>query len=202
MNTYLDSRIIALNSSNGLLLNGTYNSWVKFNFTGLIKEENNICKIDISLVNAQIPVSFYTINYTNNTLKIALGLGSIQYLTIPVGNYNATTFISAITTLINDNNFSIVISKINSLLTFYYNNSFILYTDNVGSIGQILGFDLNTSYLSSSNILNALYPLNLLGYKRLEVYTQDIYTLNYSSLNNGMSTLLCIIPIDQPAWVE
>ena len=24
--------------------------------------------------------------------------------------------------------------------------------------------------------------------------------MNYSSLNNGMSTLLCIIPIDQPAW--
>ena len=92
MNTCLDSRIIALNSSNGLLLNGTYKSWIKFNFTGLIKEENNICKIDISLVNAQIPVSFYTINYTNNILKITLGLGSIKYLTIPVSNYNATTF--------------------------------------------------------------------------------------------------------------
>ena len=24
--------------------------------------------------------------------------------------------------------------------------------------------------------------------------------MNYSCLNNGMSTLLCIIPIDQPAW--
>ena len=59
-------------------------------FTGLIKEENNICKIDISLVNAQIPVSFYTFNYTNNILKIALGLGSIQYLNISVGNYKAT----------------------------------------------------------------------------------------------------------------
>ena len=75
-----------------------------------------------------------------------------------------------------------------------------MYTDNTATIGQILGFDLNTSYLSSSNILNALYPLNLLGYKRLELYTQDIYTMNYSSLNNGMLTLLCIIPIDQYAW--
>ena len=102
----------------------------------------------MSLVNAQIPVSFYTINYTNNILKIALGVGSIQYLTIPVGNYNATTLISAIITLLNDSNFNIVISKINGLLTFSYNNSFILYTDNTATIGQILGFDLNTSYLS------------------------------------------------------
>ena len=44
------------------------------------------------------------------------------------------------------------------------------------------------------------YPLNLLGYKRLEIYTQDIQTLNYSSANNSMSTLLSIIPIHQPAW--
>ena len=58
----------------------------------------------MSLVNAQIPVSFYTINYTNNILKIALGSGNIQYIIIPVGNYNATTLISAITTLINDSN--------------------------------------------------------------------------------------------------
>ena len=106
--------------------------------------------------------------------------------------------ISTITTLINDNNFSIVISIINGLLTFYFNNSFILYTNNIGSIGQILGFNLNTSYLSYSNILNALYPLNLLGYKCLEVYIQDIYTLDYFSLNSGVSTLLCIVAIDQP----
>ena len=37
---------------------GTYKSEVKFNFTGLIKEENNIFKTDVSLVNAQISVSF------------------------------------------------------------------------------------------------------------------------------------------------
>ena len=24
--------------------------------------------------------------------------------------------------------------------------------------------------------------------------------MNYSSLNNGMSTLLCIVPVDQPLW--
>ena len=44
------------------------------------------------------------------------------------------------------------------------------------------------------------YPLDLLGYKRLEIYTQGLNTYNYSSLHKGMSNLLCIIPIDQPAF--
>ena len=42
MDSYTDSRIIALNSADALLLNGTYKSWVKFLFTGLSKEEENI----------------------------------------------------------------------------------------------------------------------------------------------------------------
>ena len=46
--------------------------------------------MQISLVNAQIPVSFYTINYTNNAFKIKLGDNDIQCYYKQVGNYNAT----------------------------------------------------------------------------------------------------------------
>ena len=42
--------------------------------------------------------------------------------------------------------------------------------------------------------------INLLGYKLIEIYTQQLQTMNYSSLNFGMSTLLSIIPIDQPSF--
>jgi len=69
MDTYIDSRIVILNSSHAILLNGSYKSDVNFNFTGLIKNEDNIQQIHVSLVNAQIPYSFYTINYTNNNFK-------------------------------------------------------------------------------------------------------------------------------------
>ena len=47
-----------------MLLNGTNKLWVKFNFTGLMKEEDNTCKMYISLVNDHISVSFYTIIQT------------------------------------------------------------------------------------------------------------------------------------------
>ena len=52
MDTYIDSRIIILNSSHGILLNGSYKSDIHFNFIGLIKQEDNIQQIQISLVNA------------------------------------------------------------------------------------------------------------------------------------------------------
>ena len=112
MNTYLDSRIISLNSSDAILLNSTYKSWVKFQFSGLLKEEDDILKIELSLVNAQIPISWYIINYTNNMFKIKLGNNTEQIFTIPVGNYNANSLITTLNLLINDSNFIITISKI------------------------------------------------------------------------------------------
>ena len=197
--SYLDSRIIILNSAHGRLLNGTYKSDIEFQFNGLLKHEDDIQQVQISLVNAQIPISWYIINYSNNMLKIKLGNNIEQIITIPVGNYNANSLITNLKLLINDSNFIITIRKITGKITFTYNNNFIIYTNIDNSIGNILGFELNNVY-NSTNSLTCPYPLNLLGYKRLEMYTQDIQTTNYSSANNSMSTLLSIIPIDQSLW--
>ena len=131
--------------------------------------------------------------------KIKLGNNTEQIFTIPVGNYNANSLITTLNLLINDSNFTITISKITGKITFTYNNNFTVYTNIDNSICNILGFELNNVY-NSTNSLTCPYPLNLLGQKRLEINTQDIQTLNYSSANNSMSTLLSIIPIDQPAW--
>ena len=167
--SYLDSRIIILNSVHGRLLNGTYKRNVEFQFNGLLKQEDNIEQVQISLVNAQIPVSFYTINYTNNMFKIEIT--TLKLITIPVGNYNANSLITILNTLIDDSNFSITISRITDKLKFSHNKDFIIYTDNDCSIGSILGFELNNTYNSSVGLIYAIFPLNLLGYKRLEIYT-------------------------------
>ena len=65
---YQENILITLNSTNGTLRNGTRKSFVDFNFTGLLKDEKDILRSYISILNAQIPVSFYTINYYNNVL--------------------------------------------------------------------------------------------------------------------------------------
>ena len=191
MNTYVDSRIIILNSAHGILNNGTYKSDILFKFNGLLTQEDDIEQVQISLVNAQIPVSFYTINYTNNVFKIKLGNHNVQFYYIQVGNYNANSLILSLNTLINDSNFTITISKITGKLTFAYTTSFIIYTDNDASICAILGLELGLIY-NSTGILLCPYPLDLLVYKRLEIYTLTLSTYNYSSLNNGMCCLLSI----------
>ena len=128
-----------------------------------------------------------------------MGNNNVQFYYIQVGNYNANSLILSLNTLINDSNFTITISKITGKLTFAYTTSFLIYTDNDASICAILGLELGLIY-NSTGILLCPYPLDLLGYKRLEIYTLTLSTYNYSSLNNGMCCLLSIIPIDQPAW--
>ena len=91
----------------------------------------------MSIVNCQIPISFYTINYTNNMFKIKLGDNDVKSYYIQVRNYNANTLISALNALINDSNFVITISKITCKFSFTYNVGFFIYTDNDCSICSI-----------------------------------------------------------------
>ena len=104
MDTYIDSRIVILNSSNAILLNGSYKSDVNFNFTGLIKNEDNI---------QQIQVSINSFKYYLSELKI---------IDIPVGNYNATSLINIMNTLIGNSEFLITISRVTGILKFSYPN--------------------------------------------------------------------------------
>ena len=90
---YQDNVIITLNSANASLVNSTLKSSVSFNFIGLLKEEDDIVRSYISVINAQIPMSFYIINSTNNKLVFsnpATG-GDVTDLYVPIGNYNAYT---------------------------------------------------------------------------------------------------------------
>jgi hypothetical protein len=202
MNLFTDTKLISLTSQSAIKNNSTYLSDVVFYTNGLVTPDNTIIKLELSLLHAEIPVSFYTINYSNSFFKFKLDTDPTQNLQVPVGNYNANTLITALKTLINDANFLITISKINGKLTFQYNKNFIIYTDNQYSIGKILGFDLNTSYSSTvtnPHIINALYPLNLLGIKKINISSSEIATSNYlSSLGN--TSLLASIPVDQPSY--
>ena len=126
--SYLDSRIVILNGAHGRLLNGTYKSDIEFQFNGLLKQEDDIQQIQISLVNAQIPVSWYIINYTNNVFTLQLGNNITKTYYISVGYANS--LITALNALINDSNFSITISKITGKLTFTYNMTIIVHSDN------------------------------------------------------------------------
>lgn len=201
MSLRTESKLISLTSDTASQYNNsTFLSNVLYFLPGLLIKKPNIVNVEISVLHAEIPVSFYTINYTNNQLKTTIG-GITTTISIPVGNYNANTLITAISTLLAHPNFTITIDKINGKLIFTHNQSFTIFTNNPNSIGGILGFNLGTTYTVSTSpyTLNALYPLNLLGIKKLNISSSKINTSNISS-NAGTTSLLASIAVDQPSF--
>ena len=203
MNSYTESKLINLSSeSANQFFNNSYLSNVSFNTPGLLIKNPLIARVEISVLHAEIPVSFYTINYSNSWFKYKIDTGPIINVQVQVGNYNANSLITELLTLINDANFTIIINKITGVIQFHHNKSFIIYTDNTYPIGKILGFNLNTSYTSTETplyTLTALYPLNLLGIKKINISSQTLITNNFSSAI-GTTSLINSISVDQPPF--
>lgn len=197
--TKVESRIVSINSANALIKNnGTYNSDVVFNFPGLVKPEQHITSVQFQLVDAQFPVSFYNINYTNNTLNYQIS--SINYsITANPGNYNfnslATQLIAKF--LANGHTFTVTINKQNGIITLATPaTNFILQ---VSSMFSVLGL-LLSNHTSSSFSLDADYPLNLLGIVKIKIQSVNLNTYNMDSSNAGSSNNIGLIPVDQPSF--
>jgi hypothetical protein len=199
--SYTESHTIQLSSLKATQKNnGTYLSDVNFSFQGLLKKNKNILSTRISVLHAQFPFTFYAINSNNNVIKYQIGTGTIYTSYIPYGNYNVTTLITALNYAFSLNNviFNMTFSQITGLITFSSSSLFTFFqTDN--SILPVLGF-LNNNYTSVSNSLTGIYPLNVLGPLNFQIYSNQLITKNYNSVQGGQSTLLATIPIAVASW--
>ena len=170
----------------------------------MIKNEKDIIHRQVQLLNAQIPYSFYVINYTNNlfrftTVPIA---PTILTATVPVGNYTANSLISTlkgvIDAAIGDTSSVIAIDSISGKMTFAYQYQWTIYNNFTYSIGNVLGLEpnsINTGIPLAMSIVYASYPLNLLGIKILQVRSANLIMNNVSSVHGGQTTLLQSIPV-------
>ena len=196
MSIITDSRQINLSSASAdIYFNGTsLLSHVGYDFTGLLKDEPDILYRQISINNAQIPVSFYVINEYNNTLPYSIADGPIETLTFPLGNYNATTFITTFKSMMIG--WNITINKITGLLTFTYSSDFTLYDS---PLYRLLGF---TDALSSStfNILTAPHLCDFSGIRRLSIRSSILRCLNRDSSTGNYTNDIQVIPINMPAY--
>ena len=176
MNVKSDIRLINLNSSYATLNNSTYLSDVIFTFKGLLKKETDIIEKRIIVLNAQLPVSFYNINYSNNILNYSVS-GSSFSIIIPVGNYNAITLNTTMTTLFLNNGHTIVISinKFTGTLKFITTFSFTFISLN-STILKVLGLS-SSNHSSVSNAIVCDYPLNLLGIKKGKIKSTNLSIL-------------------------
>lgn len=199
MSLFTETKIITITSETATIhKNGSYFSHVWYDMGLFLKDEPDILHRQITLVSAQFPYSFYVVNYTNNTLVFKLSSSpSYTTVTIPTGNYNGNSLCSTLVTLFQSAlglTVTISLSSINGCITITSTtNDFMISAQS--TCLAILGFVNSTTYTSSSFILTSPYPLNLLGIKLLQVRSSTLNMLNYSSLSNGITTLLGTIPV-------
>ena len=202
MDTYIDERILTLSSLNATQNNGSFLSDVFFNFKGLIKEDTDIQDVKISIQNAQIPNSFYTINVYNNILILDYDTFFYTFI-ITQGNYNSLNLITEIKArfaLQGINDINLVTSAITGCITFTRAGSSDFSIMSGGTINQILGFELNTNYTSSLGVLTAPFPLNLLGLLKLKIASFEIQTQSYDSSVASNLNILATIPIESGSF--
>jgi len=187
-----DSRQINLSPSGATKKNNlTFNSDLEFSIPNLIKNQSYILYNRIKVSHCEIPFSFYIINEYNNKLVLSTGI-----IYIPYGNYNANSFMSTLSLLL-PINMTIDLNSSNGKFTLNYNSPFtILQTSN---IYKIMGFKINTSYISSSNSINLPFPANFLGSNNVYIKCPNLILDNYNTITKDYTTLLSI-PINVPPF--
>ena len=137
----VDTKTYNLSTRSGscMLLNGDSKSNVQFDIPDMIYKDDTVEYIQYSIPYCIIPVSFYQINDTNNTLKIIWNGLTIEKI-FESGNYNAAYFMTQFKSLLGTNNgWGITLDTINSKFTI--TNTFYSFTlSGDSSIDYVMGF--------------------------------------------------------------
>lgn len=204
--TIRERRIINLNSQNATQNNGSFLSNVTFNFSNVYTLEDDVISLSGGVLSAQIPVSFYSVNYTNNVLKYCIQNDvNLNYFTITIttGFYDYQTLFDEMHALFqaNSHNFTLTLNENNGKMTMHYNGSgsFHSVVYNGSTCFSILGFG-KMDYLATNDILIAPYPLDLLGIRSLKIMCPEFSTNNRDSVNLATTQLIETISVDQAPY--
>jgi hypothetical protein len=198
MNTVINyqsvqSSQIFLHSDNAdIYYNGSMKSQVEFFLKEPIKLDKNSIECKVGLINAQIPVSWYIINSTNDTIIVS----STKYV-FPHGNYNVNQFISQWNTTIGSG-WSLTFNSITNKLTFAYSVAEFSFRDDTPntSLLPVIGFQYGGFYFSSSKVLTSYYPVNFGLIPRLHIKSDTFAYKNIDSYTKGRTRTLTVIPIN------
>lgn len=207
-----ERRLINLNSEDATFkYNSTFLSNVAFSFPSILKDENNILYVEGGILNCQIPQSFYGLNYSNNILKYTLLTAPSTYtnftITIPVGNYNFTTFATAISAqfLLNGHTMTLTIDKPTGRITFTLtpsgSNNLYSFNETGSTSWRILGFSAGSgNVLAVSNKINPPFLLNLLGVKKIKIFCEAFSVNSYDSKNYQTNSLIDTLSVDVASY--
>ena len=208
---YSDNILITLNSDYGRKGNGSMNSKITFDFNSILQDEPDVVRVNISVLNAMIPCSFYNITSLNNTFNYGYYVNNtfnqnFNSINIPEGKYNSITLIDALNNAFiakNDIFLNFSYDRITGKTKFSCTNTLVIKLLILvnSTMLSILGFDndnYSTLLYSSNQTIISPYTMNLLGVKRISIHSEQINTVSYSSINLSSSSTLCTINNNSP----
>lgn len=148
--------------------------------------------IYLSLQNASIPYSFYSITSFDNTFQWGLvGLEPMNTYYVQPGNYNVTQLIDVIQTAMGSS-YNVSYSSITSKILITHSSSdFIIYAS---TINHILGFSKTTNTTSTARILYGRDCMNLNQIRALNIEINfPTYNVNVAQAYN--QNILATIPV-------
>lgn len=209
-NKVAETKLLTINSADGVRLNGDNLSNIRFNFNDIVNS-NTQATNTISLLSAEIPFSIYNVNETNNIIKLQTetsgGVQTNYTMTLTEGNYNGNTFITEFKGRFNTltsktcnltlSNTTGVYSLEPADTTLNYIKLFISGT----TANNIIGLKADKQFNSGLPTPTALdFPCNFLGVKKLSIYSDALAGNNINSNSLGETTLIDTISVNVPAF--
>jgi hypothetical protein len=186
MNPIKKTKSQIYNISSKVSENGSYKSSVRVNLPDLNFNNSSIQNVYFSVLHCEVPNSFYIVNYTNNSIVV----NSITY-SIPVGNYNANTLITALLSLL-PVGFAMSYSTITNKYTWTYSSNFTINASNANcKINSVIGLG-NSDITSTSNTLILPYNVNFLPLPRLNFRSNILKFGNYNQNDNSSNLFLSL----------
>ena len=203
-NIIREKRLISLNSNNASrYMNGSYLSDVAFDFNSILSNESAILYVEAGLQSAEIPVTFYNIDITNNQFNYTID-DVIWTVVISSGSYNYNNFVSAISTqfLLNGHVFSFVLNRATNILTMCLTSGGIAWTSILtSSMYYIIGIpNAQMTYDVVANSFTYPQMFNLLGQKKLKIYSSNLAIDSFDSVGNQTNNLICTLSVNQPSF--
>lgn len=177
------SRVFNVGSNSAIKYNnGSALSNIEVQFPNIYFKDKIVREIMLSITHAEIPNSFYLVNSTNNTLVV-----DSSTFEIPQGNYNAITFLNAITSFLSGLSITITYSIVTNTYNFTAGYTFTI--DATSTCKQFLG--MGSTSLTGTNITSP-HVCNFLPLSRLLVRSSAFSTSNYNGADNSSDLLLSV----------
>jgi len=213
MSLIKQTKIITLSSKDGIPQHNQssgYLSDLKFDFKQVLADEKNIAYNTISLHSVDITNSFYNVNEFNNKIDVRItivsgGNQTNSTITIPVGNYSASTFVIQFNALLLAGTGKagiLAIDRNNGLYSLSpHANTYTITILPTSTAYGVLGLTPNTTPVftfGNPNVFNK--GCNFLGITQLNIFSKALASDNLDSKSLTQNNLIAVIPVVSPSY--